>query len=142
MVPTAPTKKHATNRLVMTNLMARHGPWVCAPMVRQSDLAFRAMVRRHGVGLAFTPMIKADHWVANSHEERSVFQTCPSDRPLVAQIAGRCVDSLMSCALDIEATGCVDAIDLNLGCPQTCAEKGRYGAYLLDEPARVFDIVR
>lgn len=32
-------------------------PFVCAPMVLQSERSFRIMVKRHGVGVAFSPMI-------------------------------------------------------------------------------------
>ena len=70
-----------------------------------------------------------------------MFQTCPIDRPLIAQLSGRNVDEVVACARDLEATGCVDAVDLNLGCPQACAEKGGYGAFLLTEPELVYEIV-
>jgi tRNA-dihydrouridine synthase 1 len=35
----------------------------------------------------------------------------------------------------------VDAIDLNFGCPQRIAKKGRYGSYLMDEPEVAYKLV-
>merc|ERR1719326_2431045 len=49
--------------------------WICAPMVRQSELAFRMLVRQHGVDLCYTPMIPADFFCQAPQERRAeIFQ--------------------------------------------------------------------
>lgn len=53
------------------------------------------------------------------------------DRPLVAQFCAHDPVALLAGAKAIEHT--VDAVDINLGCPQEIARKGRYGAFLMDD---------
>eukprot|EP00041_Stephanoeca_diplocostata_P040822 m.1641018 g.1641018 ORF g.1641018 m.1641018 type:complete len:170 (+) comp44990_c0_seq1:228-737(+) len=49
--------------------------YICGPMVWQSERAFRALVRSHGVGLCYTPMVNAAKFLCS----------CP---PHVLKIAG------------------------------------------------------
>ena len=110
-------------------------------MVDQSELAFRLLAREHGTELAFTPMLNAR---LMAHEPPYVprhFDPHPHEGPLVAQIAGHDPDTLIAAARICEPH--IAAVDLNLGCPQAIAERGRYGAFLLErEPERVMDCVR
>ena len=69
------------------------------------------------------------------------FSTCARDRPLIAQLCGNSPATVLAAARLVEARG-VDAVDLNLGCPQGIAKRGRYGAFLLDEPDTIVAIVR
>ena len=61
---------------------------IVAPMVDQSDLAFRILTRQYGAELCFTQMYNANSMVNASDYMEENFQTIPEDRPLIAQIAG------------------------------------------------------
>jgi tRNA-dihydrouridine synthase len=69
---------------------------VCAPMVLQSELAFRMLVRQHGCSLCYTPMIPvgaflacaadgvAEHPLTGGPNTQAVwFTTHSADRPFV-----------------------------------------------------------
>ena len=115
---------------------------VCAPMVDQSERAFRLLCRELGVGLCYTPMLHARLFKEvpayrelhfDAHEERQ-------EGPVFAQLAGHDPATVLEAAQMIEEH--VDAIDLNFGCPQGIARKGRYGAFLLDEPDVMVSLVK
>lgn len=69
------------------------------------------------------------------------FSTAQGDRPLLAQFCGNDPATVLAAARILEHRGGVDAIDLNLGCPQRIARRGRYGAFLMDEPRLVSEVV-
>jgi tRNA-dihydrouridine synthase 1 len=199
------TQSHTTNKLRLTShLSAKSSYWkrlgepktVIAPMVAQSDLAFRRLVRNHGTDLAFTQMIHAhnfvsskafqdsyldvykdkesivmtpsginalddldwDDWKRNGLSDRDLGQKFLEQQggelnrwssyyesgPLVVQIAGHDPHTLSNAAkIILERTnsstnknnyeGPVSGIDVNCGCPQGIARKGRYGAFLMEE---------
>jgi hypothetical protein len=119
---------------------------VVAPMVGQCDLAFRLLCRRHGADLVYTQMLDADRLVHDPDYRQKMFiddlalhGTCSSadpsaadsvpaerlpepqretDRPLVLQLSGNDPATLAKACVLAEKSGALDAIDLNLGCPQ------------------------
>eukprot|EP00617_Octactis_speculum_P021488 CAMPEP_0185751124 /NCGR_PEP_ID=MMETSP1174-20130828/9873_1 /TAXON_ID=35687 /ORGANISM="Dictyocha speculum, Strain CCMP1381" /LENGTH=432 /DNA_ID=CAMNT_0028427955 /DNA_START=35 /DNA_END=1334 /DNA_ORIENTATION=- len=112
-----------------------------SPMVDQSELPFRMLARKHGADLCYTPMIHARLFNERDDAYRArVFTTAPEDRPLFVQFCGHEPEVLLSAALRVQDR--CDAVDLNLGCPQGIARKGRYGAFLLEEEELVLRIVR
>jgi len=65
-----------------------------------------------------------------------------SDRPLTVQFCANDPE-IFSKAVKILYEKCpdIDAVDLNLGCPQGIAKKGHYGSFLQEEPDLISDIL-
>ena len=59
----------------------------------------------------------------------------------MAQLCGNDPATVLAAARILEHRGGVDAVDLNLGCPQRIARRGRYGAFLMEEPKLVSEVV-
>lgn len=197
-LPTKKSRRNGTMTLSAESYWKRLGEpkTIAAPMVAQSDLAFRRLVRNHGTDLAFTQMIHAHNFVSSkafqdsyldvyrhqegilltpsglnsledlrwdeySHEHpelhrmKRILNVQDSSEvierwtdydesgPLIVQIAGHDPQTLSSAAREILNRtnsrndnlyeGPVSGIDVNCGCPQGIARKGRYGAYLMEE---------
>lgn len=113
---------------------------IAAPMVNQSELPFRLLMKKYGAQLCYTPMIDSKSFANSAAYRRSSFSTCEADRPLIAQFAGDDPATVLKAAMLVQHQ--CDAIDLNFGCPQGIARRGHYGAFLLDEPDLICDIVK
>ncbi|TMW59268.1 hypothetical protein Poli38472_004337 [Pythium oligandrum] len=112
---------------------------VVAPMVDQSELAFRMLTRRHGAELCYTPMFHSRLFAESAEYRAKMFEKHIKDRPLIVQFCGNDPQTVLAAARHVE--GHCDAVDLNLGCPQGIARKGRYGSFLMKEKDTVRDIV-
>jgi tRNA-dihydrouridine synthase 1 len=106
--------------------------YITAPMVDQSELAFRMMTRHYGAGLTYTPMINSKVFSICKTYRKENFNTSPADEPLIAQFCGDDAEMMVASAKYIQNQ--VSAVDINFGCPQGIARKGHYGSHLLNEP--------
>lgn len=98
------------------------------------------LTRRYGADLCFTQMFNANSMVSSTDYCEENFQTTQGDRPLIVQIAGHDPQVMLQAAKLLEDH--CDAIDINLGCPQGIAKRGRYGAFLMEELELLGNIVQ
>lgn len=113
--------------------------YAAAPMVRYSKLQFRALVRKYNCDLTFTPMIVSKSFIQSSKARDVEFTINSDDRPLIVQFAANNEKDLADAA-ELVFKYC-DGIDINCGCPQRWALNEKYGAYLLNEPEMVHNMI-
>ncbi|MBK6916256.1 MAG: tRNA dihydrouridine(20/20a) synthase DusA [Deltaproteobacteria bacterium] len=116
-------------------------PWrfSVAPMMDRTDRHFRWLFRHISAGaLLYTPMIAADAIVRGRADAELAHEPC--EQPLALQLGGSEPATLAAAARIGAARGFVE-IDLNCGCPSPTAASSRWGVALMDEPARVAEMV-
>ncbi|TFK85518.1 FMN-linked oxidoreductase [Polyporus arcularius HHB13444] len=110
---------------------------IAAPMVNQSDLPFRILVRRYNASLVYTQMLLPERLL--NDRDYLDFHTRglkeDYDSPVVVQLCGNDPDEVVRAARTVvdRADAIGACVDLNLGCPQDAAREGHYGGYLLGQ---------
>lgn len=112
-------------------------PLALAPMQDITDLRFwQLMTRYGGADLYWTEYFRVH---PTYHLEKSILASVlhnPTGRPVVAQMIGNDIPSLVRVAKDLQRHP-IAAIDLNLGCPAPVVYRKCAGGGLLRDPDRV-----
>jgi tRNA-dihydrouridine synthase A len=118
-------------------------PLSIAPMMDCTDRHFRFFMRQiTRQTLLYTEMVVAQsiHHANRENRLQKILEFHPLERPLVIQLGGSDPDSLVEAAKICEDHG-FDGINLNVGCPSTRVQSGRFGACLMKEPHHVAECV-
>ena len=127
-----------SGRPSLESVLGQPGPVLAlAPMQEVTDLAFWTVTDLCGsADLLYTEYFRV---YENSRLDRHILASItenPTGRPVVAQMIGNDVPSLVRIARELQQHP-VAAVDLNLGCPAPVVYRKCAGGGLLREPARV-----
>ena len=113
-------------------------------MAGVTNAAFRLVARECGAGLLTSEEIDARALIMDNAHTRTLALHLPEERPLAMQLLGADPDVLANAARRL-ASGGVDAIDLNMGCPVPKIVAKGQGAALMRDPlgaAVIFRTIR
>ena len=117
-----------------------HPPLALAPMAGITDLPFRRICRRFGIGLTVTEMI-ASRAVEHGRERTERMAELDKDEhPVSIQIAGSDSKFVVDAALWAVDHG-ADFVDINMGCPVKKVVKQVAGSAMLRDEALVARVI-
>lgn len=106
------------------------GQVVLAPMSGVTDMPFRRLVKRWGVGLVVSEMIASKAMVHAARKTMKMASHCAEEHPMSVQLAGCEPDVMAEAARLNEARGAT-LIDINMGCPVKKVTNGDAGSALM-----------
>jgi len=111
-------------------------PLVLAPMAGITDLPFRRICRRFGVGLTVTEMIASRAVEQGRERTERMAEIDPDEHPVSIQIAGSDSKFVVDAARWAVEHG-ADFVDVNMGCPVKKVVKQVAGSAMLKDEALV-----
>ena len=115
-------------------------PVVLAPMSGVSDMPFRRLVKRQGVGLVVSEMIASRAMVQAARKTLRMASRAPEERPMAVQLAG-CEPDVMAEAARLNEDRGAEIIDINMGCPVKKVVNGEAGSALMRDEAHAARIL-
>ncbi len=105
-------------------------PVILAPMSGVTDMPFRRLVRRLGVGLVVSEMIASKAMIRAAKKTLRMSTPCVEEQPMSVQLAG-CEPDVMAEAARINVDRGASLIDINMGCPVKKVVNGDAGSALM-----------
>ncbi|MEX0694751.1 MAG: tRNA dihydrouridine synthase DusB [Rhodospirillales bacterium] len=106
------------------------GQVVLAPMSGVTDMPFRRLVKRWGVGLVVSEMIASKAMIHAAKKTMKMASNCAEEHPMSVQLAG-CEPDVMAEAARLNEGRGAALIDINMGCPVKKVTNGDAGSALM-----------
>ena len=104
---------------------------ILAPMAGITNLPFRKICKKYGVGLVCTEMASSKAMFHNDKKTERLFNTEGEKRPISYQIFGSDIETMAYTAKVVSEYA--DIIDINMGCPAPKVVKNGDGSKLLTD---------
>ncbi|MCK9235262.1 MAG: tRNA dihydrouridine synthase DusB [Acholeplasmataceae bacterium] len=116
---------------------------VLAPMAGVSNSPFRLLARQQGAGLVFAEMVSDKGLLFKNEKTAHLLQMSDLEKPMVQQIFGSDIETMVEAARYVDANSNCDIIDINMGCPvPKVALKAQAGASLMKSPDKIYELVK
>lgn len=115
-------------------------PVALAPMAGITDLPFRRLVARFGIGLVVSEMVASQEMVQGHAGIRAKAELDPTGPLTAVQLAGRDPWWMAEAARHLAGQG-ARIIDINMGCPAKKVTGGLSGSALMREPDRALSLI-
>lgn len=112
-----------------------------APMAGISNVAFRELIKEFGAGLIYSEMVSDKAICFNNKKSMQMLEVSKHEHPLVMQLFGYEVDTMVKAAIVLDNESDCDIIDINMGCPVKKIVSNGSGAALMKTPELAYDIV-
>jgi len=111
-----------------------------APMAGLTDIAFRVLSKKQGVGLVWTEMVSVNAINHNNRITMEMTKVENAERPVALQLFGQQIEQIEKAVKKIGEQA--DIIDFNIGCPATHILRDGAGSALLGRPEKVRKIIK
>ncbi len=115
-------------------------PVILAPMSGVTDLPFRRLVKKQGVGLVISEMIASEAMIRETRQAMRMAMNAPEEFPMAVQLAGHDPNSMAEAA-KLNADRGAAIIDINMGCPAKRVVNGYAGSALMREEEKAAKII-
>jgi len=123
-------QKNDTAKKIAIDTITLADPVLLAPMTGVSDIAFRRLVKRFGVGMVVSEMIASRAMIMETRNTLRMASHTPEEFPMAVQLAG-CEPDVMAEAAKLNEDRGAQIIDINFGCPVKKVTNGEAGSALL-----------